>query len=231
MDRSNRVFFEKNTYIHQFCQENFSDDYEIRFCNFGFVVIPKSSLTVYKYYCVRPHMENLRERECDNYNLFRQHDIIVPKYHKDSRISIGQNVFDIAIIENIRKNGPRLDSFREFDIKKLANIVQWIHNIKPSHIHGNIHPSNFYVTENGDLWIFDLITYSIGPIEKDIARIFTHTNYDVDFLRLFLSYYTLHYNLDKIYLIALSELREWLRRGYTQGYEKEISKIIKLIQS
>lgn len=228
MDIVDRTFFESNSLIREYCTENFWEDCQIRYCNFWFVAIPVWSSTVYKYYLI---WSNYAHIESVAYNLFRNHDIIVPKYFLEWTHLIWGMEFQRASIENIRIYWPRKQSFLEFDIEKLAKVIFSIHGIQKNYIHANIHPSNFYTLPNWDIWVFDLSTYATGSREKDIARIFIHSGYDRHFLFQFLSMYNYTISLKKVYLLALIETRELHITGRADWYLKQINKLIELIKA
>ncbi|MBC7498338.1 hypothetical protein H7170_01720 [Candidatus Gracilibacteria bacterium] len=228
----NRKIFQNNTDISRYCIGVFGEKFEIRYCNFGFVVIPISGLFVYKYYLGSKDDPLLfGNREAKNYLFFHQNGVLIPIYEVLGDICIGNQVFMRAKIQNIRMTSKKFVSFCDFDIQQLAMIITQIHTIYPGYIHGNIHPSNFFLNTSGKIGVFDLITYAIGPRERDISRIFMHARYDVDFLKHFLVFYKFDISLKKVYLIALIELRELMKMGYATDFEIEIKKLITLIQS
>lgn len=228
----NRKFFQNNTDISQYCKSIFGEKFEIRYCNFGFVVVPISGWFVYKYYLwsVTDPL-SCWNREAKNYLCFNDNWVSLPTYEVLSDVYIWDQLFMRAKIQNIRITSKKFVSFCDFDIQQLAMIITQIHTIYSGSIHGNIHPSNFFLDTSGKIGVFDLITYGKWPRERDISRIFTHAGYDVDFLKHFLVFYKFDISLKKVYLIALIELRELMKMWYATDFEIEIKKLITLIQS
>lgn len=228
----NRKNFQENTTILEYCTSTFGEKYEIRYCNFGFVVIPTSGLFVYKFYLWWIiDTSSYWNREAKNYWYFIQNWVLVPTYAVLCDIYIWEQLFMQAKIQNIRIASKKCVSFYDFDIQKLATSIAQIHTIRPGYIHGNIHPSNFFFDISGKIGIFDLITYGIWPRERDISRIFMHAGYDEKFLKKFLHFYKLDISLEKVYLLSLIEIRELMKHWYATGFEIEIKKLITLIQS
>ncbi len=228
----NRKIFQKSTDISYYCRSTFGEKFEIRYCNFGFVVIPIVGQFVYKYYLWwLTDIYSYANREAKNYLYFHQNSILVPTYEILWDISIWGQLFTQAKIHNIRTCNKRFESFQDFDIQQLASILTRIHSIRPGSIHGNIHPSNFFVDMHWNIGIFDLITYGPGLREKDISRIFINSWYDEDFLGRFLVFYKLDISLKKVYLITLIELRELMNTWFATGFEDMMKKVITLIHS
>ncbi len=228
----NRKNFQENTTILEYCNNTFGEKYEIRYCNFGFVVIPTENWYVYKYYLWwLTDRLSLWNTEANNYLLFTQNSILVPMYEILWEIYIWDQLFTRAKIQNIRIASKKFVSFSDFDIQKLATILTEIHTIRPGYIHGNIHPSNFFFDISGKIGIFDLVTYKVWPRERDVSRIFIHAGYDEKFLKKFLHFYKFDISLKKVYLLSLIEIRELMKHWYATGFEIEIKKLITLIQS
>jgi len=232
MDILDRSFFENNSHILQYCKDTFTEWYQLRYCNFWFVVIPSESKHVYKYYLIDIHDTNRHASiESNAYSVFINLGITTPKYALWGTFIIWNQLFQQATIENIRIYWQRKLSFLGFNIKKLALLLARIHAIQPWYIHGNIHPSNFYVLPDWGLWVFDLSTYGLGQREKDIARVFIHSNYSENFLLEFLRFYDFEISIKKIYLLALIELRELYIIWRSDIYKSEMQKIVNLINS
>lgn len=183
---------------------------DIKYWNFGFIVVPKNEEFVYKYYLWPnfhidwvsiPVSYHIQEKE--NYDVARANGFILPNYEYMWQETIGIHTMHFAKLENIRKKFKKITNFSQIPIDFLGDFFKKLH--KEWYTHGNIHPSNFFITPSG-IWMFDLINYGKWDIHKDIWRILIYSDFNDQYFFSFLEKYSYSYNLEKIFKYCIWEL-------------------------
>lgn len=183
--------------IHDFLYSKYNSTFDIKVWNFWFVIIFNDEY-VLKFYISKDFLLKnwinetweFYHKELNNYIFFNKNNILTPAYKPKWEIYIWDNKYYYSEIENIRKNNNiKIDNFLSIDPINMAKYISKIHSLEEKCIHWNIHPSNFFITKEWEIWIFDLVSYWKGYIEADISRIFINVNFDLKYFSLFLINY------------------------------------------
>jgi hypothetical protein len=215
-----REILAKDKAIKKYLDGTYLSWYGIKFSNFWFIVIPYKSIYVYKYYISEDYnsLTNTNNdfyfRELDNYILLKSRWFIIPNYEDVKFVLIWGKKYYLIKFENIRINNKKISSFLELSYKKLSWFMNRLH--KDWFIHWNIHPSNFYLLKNWEIGIFDLVDYRKWNIEKDLARIFLNTNFDIDYFMNFLLLYNNPYKFNNIIKYCLEDLYNTYKSWYLE---------------
>lgn len=215
-----REILDKDQNIHQYVDINHWPNRRLLFSNFWFIVVPDKSDFVYKYYLSKDFLteywisstESFYFKEKENYDLFIQSNILVPRFELEDIVRVGNYDFYKTNIENVRSYSKKFDNINEISYTDLANILTSIHKLRNwSLIHWNIHPSNFFLDKTWNLWVFDLVGCRKGNKELDISRVYIYSNFDDTYLNNFLSSYKNSIDIIQVYKYTIFDLADNLK--------------------
>jgi len=184
--------------IQLYINQKYWNKYIIKYSNVWFIVVSNSLWYVIKYYIPDLYIShkfweyneyNLFDKERENYELFKNKNILVPEYIWYWEEKIWNYYFKYAILENIRIKNKRIIHFKELDMNDFVKFILKIHNIKPWYVHWNIHVNDFFITKAWDIWIFNLSSYYKWDIEEDLSKICYWYNLEISYIKKFLLLY------------------------------------------
>lgn len=202
-------------------------DSKILVWNFGFIIVPRDNTkSVMKIYSTKEYYQ----KEYNNYQYLWDINIIIPEI-----LNAGKKVFWTYTcfymeFQNVRTHASAFQNITSIETKEIWKILSLIHNrwIRKdgkSYIHGNIHSSNFFMTEKKELWIFDFVSMHYGDLEYDIANVYFYSNYNDAFLDEILENYVFQDKIkkEKIYVHTLLKIREHIKGNiYINNEKKDI---------
>lgn len=193
--------------------------------NFWFIIVPKDNTkNVIKIYSTKEYYQ----KEQDNYKYLWNIDIIIPEVLSAGKKNFWSYTCFYMELQNVRTYYSAFDNITNIEVKEIWKILSLIHNESmsvdgKSYIHGNLHPSNFFMTEERELWIFDFVSMHYGDLEYDIANIYFYSNYNDIFLEKILENYKFQNKIknEKIYIHTLLKIRENIKGNIYIDEEKK----------
>lgn len=185
--------------ILNFINNKFWLEYLIRYSNSWFIVIPKNSESVFKFYFGKFYFDtniNSKFTFLDTYNNeltcykdFKSNWLIIPKIYWTWIEYIWKFKFYFLELQNIRLNNIKLFSFFDINLSNLVHFIKKIHFLHPWYILWNIDISNFYIDTIWNIWFFDFSSYWFWFIEKDLAKIFFWYEFKYEYIIKVISVY------------------------------------------
>lgn len=154
------------------------------------------------------------KRELLYYTIFKKEGIMTPVFDDVSRRGL-----NVLKLENIRWFSKRSENFKKLWLDNIAALLKEIHSIDvnryfkeaqvgSSFLLRDIHPSNFFVSASGELWVFDFSSSWLWEREEDLAWMLIELELDEKLFSNFLKTYTLAVDMSKIYRFAISILEK-----------------------
>lgn len=207
----NDIQWERLTLKNSSSYKHLSETYKyhkIYIWNFWFIVVPKdNNLEVIKYYSDEKYLN----QELKNHTLLESEWIAVPKKYKQSIEVLGNTEFYSVKYENIRKYNSRAKSIQKLWAENIWKLLSDLHKINfkdwKTLLHANLDKSNFFITENNTLWLFDLVSMIYSDIEYEFAIIYLNSGYDDLFITEILNNYIFNTNFDKVKMYKYTLLK------------------------
>ena len=186
----------------------------ILYSNFWLVVLPEQEEYAYKIYFSKTFFQdhnmyakiNPYEQEKYAYNLFWGAGFLLPGHQDIWRQNFWEYDFSVMKFENIRLHNKKIQSFLEIDPWELWAFISKFHSVKEWYIHGNIHPSNIFISWK-NIGIFDLASCYYWEKEYDIARVLVNANSNFKYLYSFLESYEHQYDIRRVLYFAIKQIR------------------------
>jgi len=192
--------------------------------NFWYIVVPTDkNKKVIKFYSKKSYFE----REFSNYDLLVKNSITVPKRHDSWKIILDNHTLYYLELDNIRKNKPRANNIKDLNWKKIGLLLSDLHSISfdnyKAYIHSNLDKSNFFISSNWILWIYDLVSMSKLDIEYEFAILYLNSWYDDDFINLVLGNYIFKswFDIKKMYKYTILKIAENIKYSVSINYKEK----------
>lgn len=214
-----RKIIEDDVTIQKYLNDNSFKN--VKYSNFWFIV--NNNWEILKHYIWKDffiknnlyfnfHFDNFYFQELKNYNIIKDRsNILIPEFNLYKHIQIPHDIY-IAKIENIRNKNKKIQSFTEIKLEELAILMLEFHSIittkNQNYIHWNIHPTNFFITPENKIWIFDFTSCSLWPKEQDLARIFIYLECNYDYFKKFLIFYWSKIDYKILLILILRHIKE-----------------------
>ena len=196
-----------NSIIKIHLEEVYSDS-NIFVWNFWFIIVPNSKCKpVRKIYTHKKYYQN----ETEGYTQLTQTKLQIPDLLWSWTTVILWQKYDYIDICNIRKNRSKYLEIIQISPQQIGTILSEFHTLSYNNwracVHWNLHQSNFFLADNGDVGIFDFVSMHENDVEYDFATLYYNSEYNDVFLWEILENYIFQENVSYKKILIYTILR------------------------
>lgn len=221
----------KNSNLYKFFKKKYPTS-RILCWNFWFIIIHmEKSRDVEKYYINK----DFYFRELRNYQIYNKNGFLIPNFEEKWEINILDEKLYLIKFQNIRYFYPNFSSYNDMNNSDFSYILSSIHSINNKDLplvfnHWNPHFSNFFLDENLNLWIFDLVSSSVIDLEYDFSSIYFYSDYDDKLINnLIWDYkYKSYFSYKRFYYYLINKIKQnidnsdYLSKSIINKYKKDL---------